>query len=171
MGRTPNATSKTAAKLLGFCWLTKFNGTFTKFCFWNLLITNETGGRVLQNKPYFCRPYCTALHVNSCPRRDFWYFCLVHSLSGDGIADIVADRYFNWGRQTNSQVIVSGVPSRHEKKIGTPDRRLLPLKTRAHARKTKVYMACSRAHMLVTCLIACLSYGTSLLTVTCPCKN
>ena len=30
-----------------------------------LLITNETGGRVLQNKPYFCRSYCTALHVNS----------------------------------------------------------------------------------------------------------
>ena len=28
------------------------------------------------------------------------------------------------GRQTNSQVIVSGVPSRREKKIGTPDRRL-----------------------------------------------
>ena len=28
------------------------------------------------------------------------------------------------GRQTNSQVIVSGVPSRREKKIETPDRRL-----------------------------------------------
>ena len=28
-------------------------------------LRNETGGRVLQNKPYFCRPYCTALHVNS----------------------------------------------------------------------------------------------------------
>ena len=56
---------KTAAELLVFCWLTKWNGIFTKFCFWNLLITNETGGRVLQNKPYFCRPYCTALHVNS----------------------------------------------------------------------------------------------------------
>ena len=28
------------------------------------------------------------------------------------------------GRQRNSQVIVSGVPSRREKKIGTPDRRL-----------------------------------------------
>ena len=28
------------------------------------------------------------------------------------------------GRQTNSQVIVSGVPSRREKKVGTPDRRL-----------------------------------------------
>ena len=28
------------------------------------------------------------------------------------------------GRQTNSQVIVSGVPSRREKKIGTPDRGL-----------------------------------------------
>ena len=28
------------------------------------------------------------------------------------------------GRQTNSEVIVSGVPSRREKKIGTPDRRL-----------------------------------------------
>ena len=26
---------------------------------------SETGGRVLQNKPYFCRPYCTALHENS----------------------------------------------------------------------------------------------------------
>ena len=31
------------------------------------------------------------------------------------------------GRQTNSQVIVSGVPSRREKKVGTPDRRLLIL--------------------------------------------
>ena len=28
------------------------------------------------------------------------------------------------GRQTNSQVIVSGVPSRREKKVRTPDRRL-----------------------------------------------
>ena len=28
----------------------KVNGTFTKFYFWNLLITNETGGRVLQSK-------------------------------------------------------------------------------------------------------------------------
>ena len=44
-------------------------------------------------------------------------------LSGDGIADILADRYFNYGGgggggeggQTNSQVIVSGVPSRCEK--------------------------------------------------------
>ena len=64
--RTANATSKTAAELLVFCWLTKWNGTFTKFCFWTLLITNETGGRVLQNKPYdFSRPYCTALYVNS----------------------------------------------------------------------------------------------------------
>ena len=43
-------------------------------------------------------------------------------LSKDGIADIVADRYR--GRQTNSQVIVLGVPSRREKKIATPDRRL-----------------------------------------------
>ena len=34
-------------------------------------------------------------------------------LSGDGI---LADRYFIRGRQTNSQVIVSGVPSRREKK-------------------------------------------------------
>ena len=32
-GRTANATSKIAAELLVFCWLTKFNGTFTKFCF------------------------------------------------------------------------------------------------------------------------------------------
>ena len=28
------------------------------------------------------------------------------------------------GRRTNSQVIVSGIPSRHEKKIEMPDRRL-----------------------------------------------
>ena len=33
------------------------------------------------------------------------------------------------GRQTNSQVIVSGVPSRREKKIGTPDRRLAKYET------------------------------------------
>ena len=33
MGRTVNATSKTAAELLVFCWLTKWKGTFTKFCF------------------------------------------------------------------------------------------------------------------------------------------
>ena len=33
MGRTANATSKTTAELLGFCWLTKWNGAFTKFCF------------------------------------------------------------------------------------------------------------------------------------------
>ena len=32
-GRTANATSKTAAELLVFCWLTKWNGTFTKFYF------------------------------------------------------------------------------------------------------------------------------------------
>ena len=32
-GRTANATSKTAAELLVFRWLTKWNGTFTKFCF------------------------------------------------------------------------------------------------------------------------------------------
>ena len=31
-------------------------------------------------------------------------------------------------------------------------------------------MACSYAHMVVTCLITCLSYGTSLLAVTCPAK-
>ena len=30
---TANATSKTAAELLVFCWLTKWSGTFTKFCF------------------------------------------------------------------------------------------------------------------------------------------
>ena len=65
MGRTANSTSKTTAELFVFCWLTKWNGTFTKFCFGNVLIMNETGGRVLQNKPYFCRLYCTALHVNS----------------------------------------------------------------------------------------------------------
>ena len=34
-----------------FCWLTKWKGTFTKFCFWNLLIANETRGRVLQKNP------------------------------------------------------------------------------------------------------------------------
>ena len=38
-------------------------------------------------------------------------------------------------------------------------------------RKTKVYMACTHAHMFVTCLITCLSYGTSSLAVTCPCKH
>ena len=32
-GRTANATSKTAAELLVFCWLIKWNGTFTKFYF------------------------------------------------------------------------------------------------------------------------------------------
>ena len=86
-----------------FCWLTKWNGTFTKFCFWNLLITNETGGRVLQNKPYFCRPYCTALHVNSrcsClvqfpPTKRLPVIVLGSFLSGDGIADMLVDRYFN----------------------------------------------------------------------------
>ena len=66
LGRTANTTSKTAAELLVFCWLSKWNGTFTKFCFWNLLIANETGGRVLQNKPYICR----ALY-NSRQRSDF----------------------------------------------------------------------------------------------------
>ena len=35
---------------------------------------------------------------------------------------------------------------------------------------TKVYVACSHPHMFVACLIACLSYGTSLLAVTCPAK-
>ena len=64
MGRTANATSKTTVELLVFCWLTKWNGTTYKFCFSNLLFTNETGGRVLQTNPYFCRSYCTALHVN-----------------------------------------------------------------------------------------------------------
>ena len=59
------AVQPTPRQLPVFCWLTKWNGTVTKFCFWNLLISKETGGRVLQNKPYFCRPYCTALHVNS----------------------------------------------------------------------------------------------------------
>ena len=46
-------------------------------------------------------------------------------------------------------------------------------------RKTKVYIACSRAHMFVTCIVTCLTYGTSLLAVaivnnfamTCPCKH
>ena len=38
------------------------------------------------------------------------------SLSGDGIADIRADRYLIRGRQKNSQIIVSGVPSRRDKK-------------------------------------------------------
>ena len=33
MGHTANATSKTTAELLVFCWLTKWNGAFTKFCF------------------------------------------------------------------------------------------------------------------------------------------
>ena len=33
MGRAANATSKTTTELLVFCWLTKWNGTFTKFCF------------------------------------------------------------------------------------------------------------------------------------------
>ena len=33
MGRTANATSKTTAELLVFCWLTNWNGTFTKFSF------------------------------------------------------------------------------------------------------------------------------------------
>ena len=31
MGRTANATSKTTAELLVFCWLTNWNGTFTNF--------------------------------------------------------------------------------------------------------------------------------------------
>ena len=62
MGRAANATSKTTAELLVFCWLTKWNGTFTKFYFWNLLIMNETGRRVLENKPYICRLYCTVQH-------------------------------------------------------------------------------------------------------------
>ena len=30
---TANATSDTAAELFVFCWVTKWNGTFTKFCF------------------------------------------------------------------------------------------------------------------------------------------
>ena len=29
----PTPHQKTAAELLVFCWLTKWNGTFTKFCF------------------------------------------------------------------------------------------------------------------------------------------
>ena len=33
LDRTANATSKTTAKLLVFCWLTKWNVTFTKLCF------------------------------------------------------------------------------------------------------------------------------------------
>ena len=37
-------------------------------------------------------------------------------------------------------------------------------------RKAKVYMACSHTYMVVTCLITCLSYGTSFLAVTCPTK-
>ena len=46
-------------------------------------------------------------------------------------------------------------------------------------RKTKVSIACSHAHMFVTCIVTCLTYRTSLLAViivnnfavTCPCKN
>ena len=53
MGRAANTTANVTAELLVFRWLTKWNSTLTKFCFWNLLITNETGGRILQNKPYF----------------------------------------------------------------------------------------------------------------------
>ena len=33
-------------------------------------------------------------------------------------------------------------------------------------RKTKVYIACSRAHMYVTYVVTCLTYYTSLLAVT-----
>ena len=33
MGRTADATSETTAELLVFCWFTKWNGTFSKFCF------------------------------------------------------------------------------------------------------------------------------------------
>ena len=35
LGRTANVTSTTTAEFLVFCWLTKCNGAFTKFCFWN----------------------------------------------------------------------------------------------------------------------------------------
>ena len=53
----------------------KVNGTFTNFCFWNLLITNETGGCVLQNKPYFCRSCNIPAHEatsGNCKSKDAW---------------------------------------------------------------------------------------------------
>ena len=33
LGCTANVTSKATAELFVFCWLTKWNGAFTKFCF------------------------------------------------------------------------------------------------------------------------------------------
>ena len=66
MGHTANPTSKTTAELLVFLLAYKVEQYLHQVLLLKLLlITNETGGRVLQNKPDFCRSYCTALQVNS----------------------------------------------------------------------------------------------------------
>ena len=119
MGRAANATSKTTAERLVFCWLAKWNGIFTKFCFRNLLITNKTGGPVLQNKPYLILSvvlYSTACKFTlfvpcvipaheatsgNCARFILirkWHRSLFTGggcTQANGIADILVDRYFN----------------------------------------------------------------------------
>ena len=105
-----------------------------------LKLTHYEGNRrtCLQNKPYFCRPYCTALHVIK-----FTLFVpcvipaheatsrncvLVHSYPEMASPTFSLTDILIRGRQTNSKVIVSGVPSRRKKNVGTPDRRLdLPM--------------------------------------------
>ena len=74
-----------------------------QFCFWNLLITNETGGRVLENKPYILSavlytlfvPYVITAHFHCAWFILIWRWHRRHILIR--------------GQQTNSQVIVSGV--------------------------------------------------------------
>ena len=110
MGHTTNTTFETTAELLVFCWLTKWNGTFTKwqashtkiaFLVLLLKLTHYERNRriiVLQNKPYFCRPYCDSTECK------FTLFvpCVIpaHKATSDnsawfiGIDDILTDRYF-----------------------------------------------------------------------------
>ena len=73
--------------------------------------------------------HCMQIHAvrvlcSSRPRSDFRQLCLVHSYPEMASPTFSLTDILIRGRQTNSQVIVSGVRSRHEKKIGTPDLRL-----------------------------------------------
>ena len=95
-GRAAYATSKTAAELLVFCWLTKCNGTFTKFCSFR---TKQEDVFYKINHIFVGR---TVLYNTACkfmckfpPSTQLPVILLGSYLSGDGITDILADRYFN----------------------------------------------------------------------------
>ena len=55
-------------------------------CFRNLLNTNETGGRVLQNKPCFCRPHLT--YSTTCIKFTLFAPCVIpaHGATSDNFA-------------------------------------------------------------------------------------